>query len=78
MTIQLGNAPVSWGIYEFEEIAPKYPYTRVLDEIADTGYTGTELGPWNYLPTDPEVLRELVAGGMRCRGRDRWHGPPGC
>ncbi len=66
MTIQLGNAPVSWGIYEFEEIAPKYPYTRVLDEIADTGYTGTELGPWNYLPTDPEVLRaELDKRGLR-------------
>lgn len=66
MTIQLGNAPVSWGIYEFEEIAPKYPYTRVLDEMADTGYTGTELGPWNYLPTDPEVLRaELDKRGLR-------------
>lgn len=58
MTIQLANAPVSWGIYEFEGIAPKYPYTTVLDQIAETGYTGIELGPWGYLPTDADVLRE--------------------
>ncbi len=57
MTILLANAPVSWGIYEFEGIAPKYPYTTVLDQIVETGYTGLELGPWGYLPTDPEVLR---------------------
>src|SRR5512138_3924817 len=57
MTIRVGNAPVSWGIYEFEETEAKYPYTRVLDEIAETGYTGLELGPWGYLPTDPAVLR---------------------
>jgi inosose dehydratase len=58
MIIQLANAPVSWGIYEFEGITPKYPYTTVLDQIAETGYTGIELGPWGYLPTDPDVLRE--------------------
>ncbi len=58
MTIQIGNAPVSWGIYEFEGIAPKYPYTTVLDQIVETGYTGLELGPWGYLPTDPDLLRE--------------------
>ncbi len=55
--IRVGNAPVSWGIYEFEGSETKYPYTRVLDEIAETGYAGLELGPWGYLPTDPAVLR---------------------
>src|SRR5688572_6088262 len=58
MAIKLASAPVSWGIYEFEGIAPKYPYTRVLDEIAETGYTGLELGPYGYLPTDPAKLRD--------------------
>lgn len=57
MTIRIANAPVSWGIYEFKDIEPKYPYTRVLDEIAETGHTGLELGPWGYLPTDPDKLR---------------------
>jgi inosose dehydratase len=66
MAIRIANAPVSWGIYEFEGLTPKYPYTRVLDEIAATGYTGLELGPWRYLPTDPEVLRpELEKRGLQ-------------
>jgi inosose dehydratase len=58
MTIRIASAPVSWGIYEFEGIEPKFTYGRVLDEIAETGYTGIELGPYGYLPTDPAVLRE--------------------
>ncbi len=66
MTIRIANAPVSWGIFEFEEIAPKYPFTQVLDEIVATGHTGLELGPWGYLPTDPAVLRpELEKRGLQ-------------
>lgn len=66
MTIHLASAPVSWGIYEFEGIEPKFPYTRVLDEIAETGYTGIELGPWGYLPNDADVLRaELEKRGLQ-------------
>jgi inosose dehydratase len=57
MTIRVASAPVSWGIFEFAGIEPKYPYSRVLDEIAGTGYTGIELGPYGYLPTDPDALR---------------------
>lgn len=66
MAIKLASAPVSWGIYEFEGIEPKYPYSRVLDEIAETGYTGLELGPYGYLPTDPVTLRdELDKRGLQ-------------
>jgi inosose dehydratase len=66
MTIRVASAPVSWGIYEFEGIEPKFPYTRVLDEIAETGYTGIELGPYGYLPTDADVLRgELDKRGLQ-------------
>lgn len=66
MAIQLATAPVSWGIYEFEGMEPPFPYTQVLDEIAETGYTGIELGPYGYLPTDPAKLRdELDARGLR-------------
>ncbi len=56
--IKVASAPVSWGIYEFAGIEPKFPYTRVLDEIAETGFTGIELGPYGYLPTDPAQLRD--------------------
>lgn len=60
--IKVASAPVSWGIFEFAGIAPRYPYTRVLDEIAGTGYTGIELGPYGYLPTDPATLRTELSG----------------
>lgn len=29
----------------------------MLDELVETGYTGTELGDWAYMPTDPASLR---------------------
>ncbi len=58
MSIKVANAPVSWGIYEFEGIEPRYPFAQVLDEIVETGYTGIELGPYGYLPSDPGLLRE--------------------
>jgi inosose dehydratase len=30
----------------------------MLDELRDTGYMGTELGDWGYMPTDPVALKE--------------------
>jgi inosose dehydratase len=66
MAIHIGNAPVSWGIFEFTGLTPKYTYTQVLDEMKAAGYTGTELGPWGYLPTDPARLRdELDKRGLK-------------
>lgn len=65
MAIRIANAPVSWAIYEFSEIEQKYTYQRVLDEIAETSYVGTELGPWGFFPTDPDKLRpELDKRGL--------------
>jgi inosose dehydratase len=57
VTIRVASAPVSWGIMEHVELPPAYPCGRVLDEIAAAGYSGTELGPFGFLPTDPAVLR---------------------
>ena len=28
----------------------------MLDELVETGYTGTELGEWGYMPIDPTML----------------------
>lgn len=42
----------------FAAEAPFPPYERILDEIAASGYDGTELGDWGYLPTDPARLRD--------------------
>ena len=57
--IRVGNAPCSWGSLEFEGMEGKaIGYAQMLDELKATGYTGTELGDWGYMPTDPTRLHE--------------------
>ena len=58
MAIQVANAPISWGIMEHVEYPKEYPYTRVLDELTEAGYRGTELGPYGFLPADAGILRK--------------------
>src|SRR5262245_59536742 len=61
--MRVGNAPVSWGVYEADR--PNPPFAQVVDAIARAGYEGTELGPYGYLPTEPAPLgRELAARGL--------------
>lgn len=55
--IKVANAPCSWGVLEFELAAEPLDYARVLDEMRETGYVGTELGDWGFMPTDPARLR---------------------
>lgn len=56
--MRVGNAPVSWGVYD--PVPGNPPFGDVLDAIAKAGYEGTELGPYGYLPTEPAALaREL-------------------
>jgi inosose dehydratase len=58
----VGNAPCSWGTLEFEAVkGEQLSFDRVLDELAETGYTGTELGDWGYMPTDPALLSAELA-----------------
>ena len=53
----VGNAPCSWGTLEFGELkGEQIGYSRMLDELVASGYTGTELGDWGYMPTDPAAL----------------------
>ena len=54
--IKIANAPCSWGALEFDLEGEAPGYVQVLDEIAETGYAGTELGDWGFMPTDPEKL----------------------
>ena len=58
--IRVANAPCSWGILEFTGETRGAPYTQVLDEIRNTGYVGTELGDWGFMPTDPARLRDAL------------------
>src|SRR5690349_8288270 len=57
-TIHIANAPCSWGTLEFEGLeGERIGYRQMLDELRDTGYTGTELGDWGFMPTEPDALR---------------------
>lgn len=61
--IRIANAPCSWGTLEFDEVgAASIGYAQMLDELTETGYVGTELGDWGYMPTDPEQLRTELQG----------------
>jgi inosose dehydratase len=65
-SLRVGNAPCSWGTLEFDEAkGEQIPFDRMLDELAGAGYTGTELGDWGYMPSDPAALRtELDKRGL--------------
>ncbi len=54
--IKVANAPCSWGVIENVE-GERGGYVRVLDEIQQTDYAGTELGDWGFMPNEPNALR---------------------
>ena len=58
--IRVANAPCSWGVLEFAGAVEPAGYNTVLDEIRETGYEGTELGDWGFMPTDPVRLRHEI------------------
>ncbi len=60
MTIQIGNAPCSWGV-EFAQDPRNPEWRSVLKDCAAAGYRGIELGPVGYMPEDPVVLAEALA-----------------
>ena len=66
--LRLGTAPDSWGVW-FPDDPKQVPWHRFLDEAAAAGYTAVELGPYGYLPTHPDQLRdELGRRGLTLTG----------
>src|SRR5690606_6119981 len=49
--MKIANAPCSWGVLEFDLEAAAPDHLQVLREIGETGYVGTELGDWGFMPT---------------------------
>ncbi len=67
--IKVANAPCSWGILEGAGIPGQPDWLQVLDEIVESGYAGTELGDWGFMPDDPVLVgRELRARGLAMIG----------
>ena len=56
-----GCAPDSWGVLDYPGPSWEQSYEQMLDEMAEVGYTGTELGPYGFLPTDPATLAPALA-----------------
>ncbi len=58
--MKIANAPCSWGVLEFGLDGQTDHFSKVLDEMTESGYIGTELGDWGFMPTNPkELIREL-------------------
>jgi len=55
--IKIANAPCSWGVLEFDLEGKAAGFEQVLDEIRETGYEGSELGDWGFMPTEPSALK---------------------
>ena len=68
---KLGNAPCSWGTIEGTGTeAERIPYTQMLDELAASGYMGTELGRLRLYADGCErfTLRELEVRALTMLG----------
>lgn len=69
MSIRVATAPVSWGVMEVAGFEGRQTYGQVLDEMVQAGYTGTELGPYGFLPAEPARLKaELSRRGLALVG----------
>ena len=58
--IKIANAPCSWGALEFDLEGNSPSFIQVLTEMKESGYAGTELGDWGFMPTNPPALRESL------------------
>jgi len=81
MTIEIGNAPCSWGV-EFANDPRNPTWRKVLQDCAEAGYRGIELGPVGFMPEDPTILGEALdefgltlIGGVIFRP---YHDPDAC
>jgi inosose dehydratase len=55
---KFASAPDSWGVLDYPGPSWNQDYKQMLDEMVSAGYSGTELGPYGFFPTDPSVLGE--------------------
>ncbi len=58
MNIRIGNSPYSWDAIEDNSGLQNFGYQGVLDEMKASGYEGTDLGDWGFLPIEPLKLQD--------------------
>ncbi len=80
MKVRVGSGPDSFGVW-FPSDEKQMPWQRFLDELVESGFDATELGPYGYLPTDIDVLKhELGSRGITVSGsfvECHFHDPKG-
>jgi inosose dehydratase len=54
---KFASAPDSWGVLDYPGPSWEQSYETMLDEMVAAGYTGSELGPYGFFPTDPKILQ---------------------
>jgi inosose dehydratase len=55
------SAPDSWGVLDYPGPTWEQSYEKMLDEMVDAGYNGTELGPYGFFPVDPKILQPQLS-----------------
>ena len=62
MLSRVAGAPITWGA----DASPGWGFmmdpARVMAEMREVGLSATELGPDGFLPSDPQELKDFVAG----------------
>jgi inosose dehydratase len=54
---QFASAPDSWGVLDYPGPSWEQSYETMLDEMVQAGYSGSELGPYGFFPTDAKILQ---------------------
>jgi inosose dehydratase len=60
-SFKFASAPNSWGVLDYPGPSWEQSYQTMLDEMVFAGYTGTELGPYGFLPTDSKLLESELS-----------------
>lgn len=62
MLSRVAGAPITWGADASVGWGYLMDPRRVMAEMREAGLSATELGPDGFLPSDPEELKDFVAG----------------
>lgn len=69
MSAAVAGAPVSFGVFELTpEGADTITADQMLRALADTGYTGVDLGPTGFLGADGDLVGQLRRYGLELAG----------
>ena len=68
--IRFGIAPINWNNDDLPELGSGYSLERILSEMNQAGYEGTELG--NKFPNEVSALSELL-NTFNLKLASSWH-----